>query len=412
MMDTIIIREYDQIHIRERRNIENNEISREDAIALQSILMDDKPVFKLGYKKLIAQQWVGNISFKGLNIEILPKIYGDVSRENLRNILIKMILLSHQSPVSRRVPGSAFFSKNSLVEILIDTFLDSLEKYTRAGIKHEYMKIDDNLSKIKGKIQFNKQFSRNLLTPSRFWCKYSKYSADNEINRFFKLCLTEMDKVTNDKLNKKRIKYLFHFYREFKTINKFEIINKKFVFNSVNQNAEESYIYGNLFLKSIFSTLSAGNVDINMLLFDMNKVYELFVYRIAHLKYGNSVFYQSSGNYLLSSIEDKKKYISLRPDIIIKKENGNKIIIDTKWKIPVSFIREIDAYQMNAYSTTIKDVEEVVLLYPLVRKEGIVNDYEFIDVSGANRILKIRTIDLTQCLDLETFIDNFESYIS
>lgn len=409
MMDTIVIKEYDQIYIRDRRNIANNEISKEDAIALQSIIMDNEAVFKPGYKKLIAQHWVGNISFKGLNIEILPKLYGSVSRDDLRSTLTKMILVSHQSPSSRRIPGSAHLSKNSLVEILIDTFLCSLEKYTKSGIKHEYIKIDENINKVKGKIQFNKQFSHNLLNPSKFWCRYSKYSADNEINQFFKICLEEMEKVTTDNINKKRIKYLSTFYREFMSADKRKMINKQFVFNSVNQNAEESYIYGQLFLKNICSTLSSGNISINMMLFDMNKIYELFVFRVAHLAYGNTVTYQFSGNYLLSNIHNSKNYISLRPDIVLKKDNGKKVIIDTKWKIPVSFIKESDAYQMNAYSTAINDVEEVILLYPLVKKDSIVNDYKFIDVSGMNRILKIRTIDLVKCLDFNTFVNDFAS---
>ena len=105
MMDTIIIKEFDELHIKEKRDINKNVISKEDAIALQSIIIDTEPIFKWGFKKLTAQHWVGTISLKNLNIEILPKLYGSVSEEQLRAVLTRMILVSHQQPAARKIPG-------------------------------------------------------------------------------------------------------------------------------------------------------------------------------------------------------------------------------------------------------------------------------------------------------------------
>ena len=100
-MDTIVIKEFDELHIKEKRDISRNVISKEDAIALQSIIMDEEPVFKWGFRKLTAQHWVGTISLKDLNIETLPKLYGSVSEEQLRAVLTRMILVSHQKPSAR-----------------------------------------------------------------------------------------------------------------------------------------------------------------------------------------------------------------------------------------------------------------------------------------------------------------------
>ena len=132
-MNTIVIKEYDELHIKDKRDITKNAISKEDAISLQSIIMDEEPVFKWGFKKLIAQHWVGTISLGDLNIEILPKLYGSVSEEQLRAVLTRIILVSHQKPSAREIPGSTKLDKNSLIEILIDTFLSSLEKYVQEG---------------------------------------------------------------------------------------------------------------------------------------------------------------------------------------------------------------------------------------------------------------------------------------
>lgn len=135
------------------------------------------------------------------------------------------------------------------------------------------------------------------------------FTADNDINQFFKLCLNTMNIVSNDPSNKCRIKYLLPTFSDFTTINKEKALLKDITFNSTNQNAEESYTYGKLFLKSIFSTLNAGNTPINMMLFDMNALFELFIFRVTRIVYKNRVSYQMRGNYLLERDSDGKSIL-------------------------------------------------------------------------------------------------------
>ena len=411
-MDTIILKEFEELHIKDSRDISKKIISKDDAISLQSIIMNNEPVFKWGHKKLIAQHWVGTISLKNLNIEILPKLHGYVSDSELRNVLTKMILISHQSPSVKDLPGMVTTQKNSLLEILIDTFLNSLDKYVKEGLQYSYRKINKNIPGVKGKILFNKQFSRNILNPTFFWCRYSKFTDDNRINQFLKLCLIEMSKATMDNNNKNRIRYYLPIFDDIKIMPKDIALSLELVFNSTNYRVEQSYTYGKLFLKNIFSTLSAGNTAISMMLFDMNSLYELFIYRVAHIIYRTNVIYQLRGNYLLQRKTDLKKFIGLRPDITIKRKDGSKDIIDTKWKIPKSFSKESDAYQMNAYSTSIDDVKRVFILYPYTLNSKMIDDYTFLDRNGVKRDLLIRTVDLMKILDWNDFIKEFESILS
>jgi 5-methylcytosine-specific restriction enzyme subunit McrC len=411
MIDTITLKEYDQLHIRDKRDAARNVISKADALALQSVIMDDEPVFKWGYKKLVAQHWVGTISLKDLNIEILPKLYGHVSTEELRNVLMRMLTISHQGPSVREMPGMVRLQQNSLIEMLIDTFLNQLDVYVKEGLQHSYKKIDKNINTVKGRILFGKQFSRNVLDPTKFWCRFSKFTADNELNQFMKLCLLQMKLVSKDNHNKRHIDYLLPFFEEITTVTKEKVLAKPVVFNSTNQRAESAYRYGLLFLNNIFSTLSAGNTSISMMLFDMNDLYELFIYRVLRMIHGNKVLYQKRGNYLLERHSDHKKYIGLRPDITIKKDSGLIDIVDTKWKIPKSFAKESDAYQMNAYSSSIKGVQRVILLYPLVQKERIVDDYDFMDLNGKKRPLCIRTVDLMKMMNWKDFINEVKGVL-
>lgn len=110
-------------------------------------------------------------------------------------------------------------------------------------------------------------------------------------------------------------------------------------------------------------TVNAGGIAMNVMLFDMNHLFELFMFKAIRQVYGSRVHYQSGNNYLVHSVDSGRNYIRLRPDIAIYSDSGN-YIIDTKWKMPISFAKESDIYQMNAYSTGIGKVERVFLLYP------------------------------------------------
>lgn len=190
------------------------------------------------------------------------------------------------------------------------------------------------------------------------------------------------------------MKYLLPTFSDFTTINKEKALLKDISFNSTNQNDQGSYTYGKLFFKSISSTLNAGNTPINMMLFDMNALFELFIFKVTTIVYKNKISYQMCGNYLLEWDSDGKKYIALRSDITIKNDKDSYSIVDTKWKIPKTFSKEYNVYHMNSYSTSIDKIKEIILLYPLVYNKRTIDNYHLIDSNCVKRMLKIRTIDL------------------
>ena len=75
---------------------------------------------------------------------------------------------------------------------------------------------------------------------------------------------------------------------------------------------------------------------------------------------------QDKGYYLF----DDPRQFRLRPDIVITRDNGTRIVLDTKWKSLFNNssknygISQSDMYQMYAYAKKYK-TNEVWLLYPL-----------------------------------------------
>lgn len=412
-MNVLTIKEYDRLAIKDKRDLEHNAISYKDAACLESIRAGDTPVFGYGNRCLIAQQWVGVIELPEFSIEILPKLYGYVTTNDLRDVLVRMILVSRQSPSVRRLESSAKLRKNALSELLIETFLKELDIYCQSGLDHAYRKVTKNLDKVKGQIQFRQQLRRNILAPTRFYCRYSEFLVDCDLNRFFKTCLRLAGEVTRNPLNDRKVKELLPIFDGVKDIGREEALSAPITFNLVNARAETAYRYGRIFLDGLGATLDAGNTKIFTMLFDMNHLYELFIYRTAAAVYKGRVIYQKRGDYMISRNSDGRRFVSLRPDLTLKSRDSSKWIIDTKWKIPRSFAKESDVYQMNAYSSGIRNVEKVILLYPKTGSlDRILGYYTLISSAGSGHPLEIKAVDLMKCLEWNEFLKYFKDLIN
>jgi 5-methylcytosine-specific restriction enzyme subunit McrC len=121
-------------------------------------------------------------------------------------------------------------------------------------------------------------------------------------------------------------------------------------------------------LNQSFTTFS-GHTSARALLFPMEKVFEAYVAQnlkraLADLPWEIST--QDKGYYLFNS----PKQFALRPDLVITREDGSKVVLDTKWKSLTDNprqnygISQADMYQMYAYSKKYK-TPEIWLLYPV-----------------------------------------------
>ncbi len=408
----LTIKEFDKIGVREKRNLQQLQISKSDAQFLQSLVIDDMPVFKWGNRCLVAQQWVGVITLPDFSIEILPKISTHLSHNECRDILTRMLLVAHQPATTKKLPATVSTQKNSLSEVLIATFLTALEHYTKHGLFSSYVKIQSNIDVVKGRIVFGKQFNQNILSPTRFHCAYSKYIRDNDLNQFFLCCLSAMKAISRDAENQRRIRTAISAFDDISTISPTSALSKQIVFNSTNSSASEAYEYGKLFLSNHFISLCAGKTAINVMLFDMNRLFESFIMRCLRHIYGNKLSYQSSLHYLVYNPDTNKKYVKLRPDMILHRSDSDALVIDTKWKLPQSFAKESDVHQMNAYSTGLPNVSCVCLLYPETDAiRSFVGDYEFLAFDNSHRKLRIRAVDLRLCLNWNAFLNYLKTLI-
>ena len=118
--------------------------------------------------------------------------------------------------------------------------------------------------------------------------------------------------------------------------------------------------------------LNSGNDNMLTLLFDMNKLWEEYIYRILQKNkpQGYKVSYQNSDKFW----ENKK----IKPDIVIADSSGENFVIDTKWKLIYSNKpSDDDLKQMFVYNLHWKS-KRSMLLYPQIdQRDSSFGNYKF-----------------------------------
>lgn len=300
--------------------------------------MDKIPIKNIYY--MLCYAW--NIIEEIDNIE-----FGDEKFENIYNIMAK----------------------------ILDIFLNSLIK---RGLYKNYILIEEDLSMLKGKIDFSKSVKRNIINKKKLICRYDILSTNILFNQIIKATLNKLINYKNiDKDLKNKLIILRRYFIKIKDIN----INNN-TFKSLN------YHRNNMRYKVIINICKLVNQnlildknsdgDIGKFFIDknekktMNKIFEKFVlnfYKIHYQKLkvkSQQIKWQINKDYLIPNmrtditIYSKEKCLIIDTKFykeIIKKHKNKKMII-------ASHLYQIYAY-MNNMEIKLKQTKTIkgILLY-------------------------------------------------
>lgn len=326
-----------------------------------------QPCYKKGLGKVLqAQQFVGVIQTKsGTAIEILPKItevHNEADRQRTRVVFLKMLSTLKNSPFLKLDFAHLKIQKYHMLEIFITLYLQELTALIKQGIRQNYSPVVENSPFLKGKLKTKEHLKLNSVHKERFFVEYDQFSADIPENRLIKKTLEYLYCLSRSWTNQQRIReFLFVFDQVPVSTN----VTKDF--SQVHPSRQMQYyqltIYWcRIFLQQQSFTTFKGDSLAFAILFDMNRVFEDYVYTCLKRdsKY-QDVQAQVATKHL---VEIPKRYC-LRPDLLI----GKNIIADTKWKLieDEKSISQADMYQMYVYAQKY-DREEVWLVYPKSEK--------------------------------------------
>lgn len=332
---------------------------------------------RFGYKRGVGDtisisNYVGLIqTSKGNQIEVLPKIdfkTADDEDAATKRVFIKMLRSMKDFSMKKFNMADLQTDRMNLYEIFINMYIQETAELTKKGLKSDYVRQEDNLGFFKGKLLVNQHIKANLAHREKFYVGYDEFLQDCSENRIIKSTLLKLESFSEDTRNLLQLKRLLTYFEMVSQSTSYEKDFANITINRGNKSYADILRWSKVFLKNKSFTTFSGDSNSRALLFPMEKVFEAYVARELNklLPSGWDLSSQDNTYYLF----DSPRQFALRPDIVITRDDGHQIILDTKWKRLYDNpnknygISAQDMYQMYAYATKY-DTKDIFLLYPV-----------------------------------------------
>lgn len=356
---------------------------------------------------------VGILATNNCQLEILPKLeLGRNTSDDTkiwRKKLIEMLSLVYELKIDVGETGRLSIEANTIIEVIIRIFCEKLIKLVQYGLPREYVEHKDDLNKLRGALDVNRQFTHLVLSPQKLACSYDELTQNITLNRIIAAAVRKLAGIARTTQCKNMVRKLIALYSEVEFIRLKTFDLKSTDINRTNYQWKEVLNYAKLILDNSFQTTGSGDSWGFSLLFDMSKLFEEYVGRLLQMEFRNdeeSIILQGGKKSCLKDYETGEKSFKTYPDIKIESKTVSvEGIIDTKWKVidgeakVVKFgVKESDVYQMMAYQR-VHSCNAVVLLYPYnssLECDGVFKTYEIAPFTEGEARLYVAAIDVSK----------------
>lgn len=325
------------------------------------------PYYTLIHNGVKFGNFVGVLQVGNLVIEVLPKAdnYVENDDDKWRSILIDIVRTVHNFDIEPTSQSHLKVKPNTILDLYIEMFIREVESLIRHGLIKQYRTYTGNASALKGNLNFSRQIQENLIHQERFYVSHTVYDTSHQLHFILYQTILLIKKVNvNIRLTSRICTLLLDFPEmPYHKITKDSF--KQIVYNRKNEVYRRAIEISKFLLLQYHPDVKKGNNHVLALMFDMNKLWEQFIY-ISLKKYlkKNGVDIKVKGQVLANFWEHERGSITrVKPDIFIK--IGEKhFVIDTKWKNLGNNNPSIeDLRQMYVYHEYFS-ADKVALIYP------------------------------------------------
>lgn len=349
--------------------------------ALCRYLQNEKnevPLFRIINKGIQFTNYVGVIQAGNLTIEVLPKTdkrvstadnedvnkIGDESKKQWQRALLQMLQECQFLNIHHVDYANLKLRNYSILEVYIELFLAEAERLVHEGLLKKYSQKEGNQSALKGQILFGKQAAKNSIHQERFYVRSSAYEVDNIYNQILRQTLQLIHTVSNSNHLSDKAGRLLQAFPELTSLAITAATFKGLSYDRKTERYKEAIEIARMLLLNYRPDITGGNENIIAILFDMNALWEEWVYcRLKKEETAFSITVQRQQSTSFWDAAHLSKPKTIRPDIVIQNKEQT-IILDTKWKlIEGNTPNDEDLKQMFVYNLYWQ-CSESILLYP------------------------------------------------
>ena len=352
-----------------------------------------------------ARNWVGVVQVPGLQIEILPKTDSDEGQA--RKNLLFMMSVCRRLPIRERDIASLLLEKRPILEALIAVFSGRLLNELRRGLDQKYVRREENMGFVRGKIVLPVHLRRNLAHSERVYIAYDEFLADTPINHILKRACRVLLRQARSTATQRELREAILVMAN---VADRHIVREDFLdlgLNRQNERFRDLLDFCRLVLFDGTPAPRRGETPTFSLLVSMNELFEEFVARLIR-RHANELGFERSSvhvqakrmrRHLLRDEQGRGRY-KLKPDVLIADTNNRTTrILDTKWKTldgdRSNKPAEADVYQLHAYARRY-ECPENVLLFP--RSAGAQRQVFNLEGSKLGVRLRVEFLDITRDL--------------
>lgn len=326
----ITVYEHDRLFV--RHPDDGTGLTRPVFEALQKFYGKGVPYYSLLNNGIRFCEYVGVLQVGNTIIEILPKTDKHNDAELWRDVLIGMVRAVGTFKVQAPTSSNLQIKPNSILDLYIELFCDEIQHLQHQGLVKQYRKVTENSYALKGNILFAKHLQINLVHQERFFTTHTIYDHDHQLHKILYKALLLVSRLNTNPALKSRIGSILLDFPGQKDIAVTQATFDRLSFNRKTERYRQAIEIARLLLLNYHPNVSQGTNHVLALMMDMNLLWERFVLQSLRerlYKEKLTVNGQDFKNFWRPDYGEKQ---TLRPDIIINKNEADCVVLDTKWK--------------------------------------------------------------------------------
>ncbi len=341
-----------------------------------------------GYLK--ATNYVGIYTTRsGAVIEILPKfdLGASLEDQNEKTRSIFLSMLRHwRGKGFRQLSNSQIRSLRNfpMIEAFVYLFLINVQELVRRGLARRYVQIEENLTYLRGRLQFADHIRENLIDQSRFFVSHDEFSENRPANRLIRKVLDLLTSQVSDSTNFQNLQQVKIAFTDIPASTNIHADWRNHNIDRNMQTYESVMQWVKLFLFNDGLITYSGSHENVSLLFPMEEVFEDFVTH-SFMQHQHKYRVHPQGPKEPLATKDNKPAFQMKPDISLMSGKTVRFILDAKWKEVDTEsdgrkhnIDQQDMYQLFAYGKIYR-CKAVALVFPKTDRFYEPFEYEFAD---------------------------------